>query len=923
MKHIINKLSALILMLMCVSATVQAEMVSHAVCEPTYGTRGYTRECWEDTETGKFYADEARTQELTGLALAKAITYAKLPKNPINRNFTFDGPNDEQLEINGETLDLNWAVSTTFKHNSNYLDRVTRSVRFEILNENIEYVSNARIVLFSEINSKDYKYYSVSFTIIRDGHNETGQTVYGEDANGVYVFNLGRDVKKGDIVEFSVIQESASALSFSKIDATFKASLEYTFINESDIEYHTTCAPTFTSRGFTRECWENKITGQIYANADLTQEIVDKNLAQAVTYLPLRENPSGNTSEFYKSNYDRMFDVDMYWNSFCEYEFDQDNIHSTPRYAEFKVTADNVSNARLVWYRYQQGWQHAVNSGGYVVKVYVNNVAKYYKDIPPTQDNSEAIYVVPLPELKKGDIVKYQVVQTYQALYGDYFRASLEYIGKFANDDYLVCYPIQESTEDTYCVKSECWENINTGRFYTNAACFEEMDGLEIAKTIIYPKRTNLIVATNGFTQSEHERDWEVDLNWAGVTSYSRGLSSAPRWVDFKASTTKDQHKIANARLVWNKNQGDGFQKGTYNIKIYVNGEEVYNKQQIKRDFFEGVFVKLLPNLKKNDIVRFQVTQSEKANDVGATFKASLEYNVVPCTEHEYAASSAVCSLCGHVNEGAQINVVCIDAEDNNHLFCYDKEASDNTFTLTDGCKQLAIYEDIPMQTLTYKRSFSAANTWQALYVPFEMEYDDWKDNFDVAAISNFHEYTDENGVTESIELEVRYVKGGKLRANTPYLIRAKAAGVQTIVLNDVTLMATESKSIDCSSTERRYTFTGTYDAIDGLNTKDYIFLSGGRLSKTDSDAAVLKPMRWYLTIEDYFSVTGNASPALAKPMMIRMIDDDETTDIENISVVSSPLNAKASGIFSITGAKLTKLQRGINIVNGKKIVVK
>lgn len=707
--------------------------------------------------------------------------------------------------------------------------------------------------------------------------------------------------------------------------------------------------------------------------------------------------------------------------------------------------------------------------------------------------------------------------------------------------------------------KCECWEDTNTGKYYTDAACTEELDDFELVKNVLYKKRDESpIVATSSFNQSEeYVSDWGVGLNWAGVTSYSDGESTAPRWVNFKASTTKLNYTISNARLVCDI---EGINNSTYIVVIYVNGIVKYHK--LLDYYWNGFFVLPLPNLKNDDIVRFEVAQSVSELDEPTVFMACLEYNEIPCT-HEYAAGSAICSMCGNVKEhnhtynetetcsqcgaldptytvlsgyvgkdnledikwvlnkynvltfygkgemepyneehnawrdykyrqnitkvvigegitklgypndqnsyfqemdkltevslpstlkeigtrpfrylnyltsitlpeGLEIirnsafsslmlenivipasvtsiedkafyydklksitlngaptigseafasnsaladvylmsdkevtaadnafgndlskvtlhvnnnllrwaratspwnrfgtilpldntNIKYIDASDNTQGVYLNPGASNNAFTLTDGCKQLAIYEDIPLQRLTYTRNFSTANTWQALYIPFEMEYDDWADKFDVAAISNFHEYTN-NGVTEKVDLEVRYVKGGKLRANTPYLIRAKAAGVQTIVLNAVTLMATESKSIDCSSTERKYTFTGTYDAINKLKTNGYIFLSGGRLSKANNDTDVLKPMRWYLTIEDYFSVTGNAAPALAKPISINVIGEDEATDIEDITVVSSSVDAKASGIYSITGAKLDKPQRGINIINGKKIVVK
>lgn len=225
--------------------------------------------------------------------------------------------------------------------------------------------------------------------------------------------------------------------------------------------------------------------------------------------------------------------------------------------------------------------------------------------------------------------------------------------------------------------------------------------------------------------------------------------------------------------------------------------------------------------------------------------------------------------------------------------------------------------------TCSYTRNYTSTN-WQALYLPFAISYSDWAANFDVAAITNFHEYSDADGNILNVELEVRYVKKGSLLPNTPYLIRAKAAGERTVSASNATVSFVDAQTISCSSTERRYTFTGTYQPIDGLKTKDYIFVSGGRLCKAGNDTDVLKPMRWYLTIADYANLTNDPSPAaLAKPMNIRVIGDNgDPTGIEDLTVVSSPAETAASGIYTVTGIRLAKPQHGINIVNGKKVVI-
>ena len=48
---------------------------------------------------------------------------------------------------------------------------------------------------------------------------------------------------------------------------------------------------------------------------------------------------------------------------------------------------------------------------------------------------------------------------------------------------------------------------------------------------------------------------------------------------------------------------------------------------------------------------------------------------------------------------------------------------------------------------------------------------------------------------------------------------------------------------------------------------------------------------------------------------------DDDATDIENLNTQSSTLNTQNTSIYNLAGQRLQKMQKGINIVNGKKIL--
>lgn len=202
-------------------------------------------------------------------------------------------------------------------------------------------------------------------------------------------------------------------------------------------------------------------------------------------------------------------------------------------------------------------------------------------------------------------------------------------------------------------------------------------------------------------------------------------------------------------------------------------------------------------------------------------------------------------------------------------------------------------------EEITYTRNFSNTK-WQALYVPFDMNYENWSNEFDVAEINNFHEYDDNNdGIIDRTTLEVIMKTSGNIEANTPYLIRAKEEGEKTIMLTDATLYTTEENTIDCSSVKTKYTFTGTYNGVSGQEMYDngYYALAGGSLKQAASSNASLGAFRWYLKAE---SRKNNVS-ARAKEIKVCINDNDfEATDISD-----NNLNESKTEYFTLSGNKV------------------
>lgn len=314
--------------------------------------------------------------------------------------------------------------------------------------------------------------------------------------------------------------------------------------------------------------------------------------------------------------------------------------------------------------------------------------------------------------------------------------------------------------------------------------------------------------------------------------------------------------------------------------------------------------------------VTFIVTEEQMAS--GMVAYALNEYN----KNRLNATADVWYQLIGEeahpVLKGDEYSVVYVEGSTENPIY-YNKLLPVDSYTLTDGNAYEKNRKTL-VTDFTYSRTFSDSQVgkWQAMYVPFSMSYSDWSEHFDVAAINNFHEYTDEDGKVTNVELEVRLVKKGSIKANRPCLIRPKKAGDVNITLSNVLLEKAQEVSVSCSSVETKYTFTGTYQPITALKTKGYIFLNGGQLCEAANDEQQLKAQRWYLTRENLGSYLEEetSSSALSRPINIRVIDG-ETTGIEEIGVISSSSSEKqsATGIYDLQGRKLSSVSKGINIV--------
>lgn len=237
---------------------------------------------------------------------------------------------------------------------------------------------------------------------------------------------------------------------------------------------------------------------------------------------------------------------------------------------------------------------------------------------------------------------------------------------------------------------------------------------------------------------------------------------------------------------------------------------------------------------------------------------------------------------------------------------------------LQDGIQKLTVEEPLSIDKFSYKRNFSNTN-WQALYVPFSMNYEDWCDEFDVARINNMNQYDDDdNGTVDRTVMEVFKVTSGSLEPNTPYLIKAKSTGNNTISLNNITLAGTEENTFDVSSWSTLYTFSGVYDQVSGSDmfSNGYYALGSGMLRQAASSANSLPALRWYMNVTSRYG-----APKPVREIRIQVWDEDKVIETGILSVDEEETDNGA--VYDLSGRRVSGDNRGIYIVNGRKFVRK
>ena len=180
---------------------------------------------------------------------------------------------------------------------------------------------------------------------------------------------------------------------------------------------------------------------------------------------------------------------------------------------------------------------------------------------------------------------------------------------------------------------------------------------------------------------------------------------------------------------------------------------------------------------------------------------------------------------------------------------------------------------------------------WNTFCVPFDME---------ISELGTGAEVKELTGATlNGNNYSMTFGNASTIEAGKAYMVR---------VPSDVTSLSLSNKTIKSTitpTTKDGVTFTGVYN--NGNAPMGSFIISNNVFYNVDSDVT-LKAFRGYITVD-----SGSGVKALTFDF-----DDDAT----GISLMEDGRSQMEDGaIYNVAGQRINKMQRGINIVNGKKIL--
>lgn len=239
-----------------------------------------------------------------------------------------------------------------------------------------------------------------------------------------------------------------------------------------------------------------------------------------------------------------------------------------------------------------------------------------------------------------------------------------------------------------------------------------------------------------------------------------------------------------------------------------------------------------------------------------------------------------------------------------------------NSVHLGDKSQGFMNQEEEEGVTITYSRKFTNTQ-WQPFFLPFDMPYNVWSPDCEVAALVNFDREQDENGEATS-EGEVMNFRilgpNSTALAHTPYLIRAKEECTKVFTVENAILYPADNRVFTVEIDMAQYTLKGAYEPVQGLMSMGVFVMGSGKFHRVATDDATLGSYRWYMEI-----VPKNDIPV--QGLRFAVYEDNEITSTGTLRLQPET----PTQVFSLDGRRVTtpieNLPKGIYLINGQKVL--
>ena len=209
------------------------------------------------------------------------------------------------------------------------------------------------------------------------------------------------------------------------------------------------------------------------------------------------------------------------------------------------------------------------------------------------------------------------------------------------------------------------------------------------------------------------------------------------------------------------------------------------------------------------------------------------------------------------------------------------------------------------------------ANEWSTICLPFAMSEAQTKAAFgDDVQLADFTgwETTEYDASDNALSIDVTFSSVTAIEANHPYVIKVSSA-VTEVTVDGVDIAPEDDPAVSVGKKSKGTlgSFTGSY--VPTLIDEECLFLNSNKFWYSTGKTN-MKGYRGYFYFQDVLAAYAASAPVKMKFTL------DGTTGIEDVQSFNGS-NIQDGEIYDLAGRRVEKAEKGIYIINNKKVLVK